>query len=358
LPGSSSLGGYSSRALPQRTINVHLARGQLNGIVEHPIFSDLYELYRFRLWNGGNNFRNDFMRDPFAQTASAELNVPFSDNNLAIKFINGEFWGFTTMREHTSNRQFISTRLGIDIDNVAIMDRTTAEHVPRRTDLVIEGDEAVVLKLYNELIDFLKSHNMASDYARERLFNEFFCQYNFMDYLIINTFFNNSDWPHNNIRFFRAITPDPSSQNPYNDGRWRFILHDMDMAPNIGDGRISEDRFRRLYEFHPNLQDMELWLNYAFLVFNNPSFASQFKERALYVLEMHFTQDQLLALHDEFTIRYIPLLPEMYSRFPITYTVDASIDNFNTCSAQLRRFILNRENYYREHLNALVERVR
>jgi len=30
---------------------------------------------------------------------------------------------------------------------------------------------------------------------------------------------------------YRAINPYPSSDNSYNDGKWRFILHDMDHAP-------------------------------------------------------------------------------------------------------------------------------
>jgi len=359
MPGSSSLGGNSTRSNAQRTINVHLARGQLDGFIEHPIFPGLYELYRFRLWNGGNNFREDFFRDTFAQTSSVGLNVQGSDNQLAIKFINGEFWGFTSIREHTSNRHFINTRFGIDIDNVAIIDRSHIRVFARDSiDSVVEGDEAVVLALYDEFARFLRRNDMASDYARERLFNEFLCKYNFMDYIIANTFFYNRDWPQNNVRFFRAITPDANSPNPYNDGRWRFILHDMDLAPRTGEPQYTYSRFSYVYRPRRRANDQNLWLNYAFRVFDNPSFAEQFRERALYVLENHFTQDQLLTLHDEFIMQYNPLLLEMYNRFPVRGSVDESIDNFNTQSLQLRTFLINREYYYRKQLDALVERAR
>jgi len=358
LPGSSSLGGRGSRGHAQRTINVHLTRGQLDANVEHPIFPGLYETYRFRLWNGGNNFNRDFMRDPLAQTASAGLTLPFSDNRLAIKFINGEFWGFTSMREHTSNRHFVSTRLGVDINNVAIIDRNVAETTFGRYDLIIEGDEAIVRELFKELTDFLLSYDMTSDYAREHLFEKFFCQYNFMDYLIANTFFNNIDWPHNNVRFFRAIEPDPNSPNPYNDGRWRFILHDMDLAPDSIRPGYDESRFFHLYYlYYPYTDKRELWLNYAFLVFNNPTFAKQFRERAIYVLDNHYTQRQLINLHNEFTMSYFPLLLEMYNRFAYLGTVDAALRNFTTHWFQLRMFLTNREYHYRKQLDALVERV-
>ena len=358
LPGSSSLGGWGSRGYAQRTINVHLARGQLDGLIEHPIFPGLYELYRFRLWNGGNNFTRDFMRDPFAQTASAGLSVPFSDNRLAIKFINGEFWGFTSIREHTSNRHFVSTRTGIDMDNVALMDRNIIGYSINRYDIVADGDEDVVLALHAELIEFLTSHDMSSDYARQRLFEEFFCQYNFMDYLISNTFFNNYDWPHNNVRFFRAITPDINSPNPYDDGRWRFIFHDMDLAPFIGGWRYAESRFPYLYELHYDVYNSDyMLLNHAFLVFNNPTFAEQFRERALYALDNHFTQIQLLSLHNEFTENYFILLPEMYNRFSYKGSVDEDMSNFITHWLQLREFLTKREYYYRKQLDELVERL-
>jgi len=359
LLGSSSLGGWGSRALAQRTINVHFARGELDGIITHPVFPGFYELYRFRLWNGGSVFQADFMRDPFAQTASAGLNVPFSDNNLAIKFINGEFWGFTTIREHTSNRQFVSTRTGISMDNIAVMDRGVIRHEggARRGDIVADGNEAVVLRLYAELAEFVRSHDMSTDYARERLFAEFFCQYNFMDYLIANTFFHNTDWISNNVRFFRAITPEPNSQNPYNDGRWRFIFHDMDYAPRPGAPNYTESRFSHLYNLDRHVHPWELWLNYAFLVFNNRVFVEQFIERANYVLENHYSQEQLLALHDEFTMRYMPLLPEMYNRFAIGGSIDSAIENFHTHWLQLRQFLINREYHYRRRLDWLLERL-
>jgi len=357
LPGSSSLGGFSSRANAQRTINVHFARGELDGVITHPIFPELYELYRFRLWNSGNGFISDFMRDPFAQTASIGLNVPFADNNLAIKFVNGEFWGFTTIREHTSNRHFVSTRFEIEARNVAIIDRNAMASRAGRFDSVAEGNEATVMALYNELAEFLMSNDMASDYARERLFDEFFCQYNFMDYLIVNTFFNNSDWPHNNVRLFRAITPNLDSANSYNDGRWRFILHDMDFAPRPDSPRYTESRFPYLYRLHYRVYEWELWLNYAFLVLNNPTFAQQFRERAIYVLDNHFDQETLLALHDEFILQYEPLLPEMYNRFAIRVSVSSSIDNFYRNRDQLRYFLTNREYHYRKQLDALIDRL-
>ena len=353
LPGSSQLGGTGTRGNSQRTINVHLSRGELDGVVTHSVFPGLDELYRFRLWNGGNAFSRDHMRDPFAQTASEGLNVLRSDYRLAIKFVNGEFWGFTNLREHTSNAHFVVTRLGLgsEYNNIALVSRSW-KHVDGKQhffDEIEEGEEDVVWGLYNEIVEFVKSHDLSTDYARERLFSEFFCQENFMDYLIVNTFFDNADWPHNNVRLFRVIEPHLTSSSPYSDGRWRFILHDIDSA-GVSIGR---NRFPSLYRGESH----ELPFNDIFLVFNNRKFVEQFRERALYVLDNQFQRDRLAALHSEFVVQYLPLLPEMYNRFPIHGNVERSMVNFNNNWINLANFLTSRDEHYRSQLDALLKRV-
>ena len=201
---------------------------------------------------------------------------------------------------------------------------------------------------------------MSTDYAVERVFNEFFCKENFIDYLIVQTFFAVTDWPHNNTRMFRAITPNIDSDNPYNDGRWRFVFHDLDSAGSNPD----VDLFPRLYNLHidhphhtQTSQRGWLQFNHIYKVFNNPGFTEVFVERALYVLDNYLYQDRLFDIHNEFTMRYMPLLPEMYNRFARGGTQSSAIANFHTHWLQLRRFIMVRDNIYREQLNTLLERL-
>lgn len=372
--GSTRLGGNSSRLQPLITLNAHLSRGDLDGVITHPIFDGLDRLYRFRLWNGGQTFWTDHMRDPFAQTASRNLNVLFSDTQLAIKFINGEFWGFTNIREHTSNAHFVHTRTGLDFGNITIFDRGWHHHdgnwpIGQRGDLLVKdaleaGSTAISWQLYHQLRDFAMSYDFTTDAAVARLFDEFFCKDNFMDYIIANTFFASTDWGFNNMRFFRAINPNPNHPNPYNDGRWRFILHDMDSA--LWTGWIEESLHNRNLDMFNFLDPQANYnaeriinkafeFNYIFDIFKNPTFAETFRERAIYVLEEHFRQDMLLELLDEFTAMYQPLLYDMYNRFVIQGTPSNTMDSFFEHNRRLREFILHREDIYRRHLDGMVE---
>ncbi|MCL2522269.1 MAG: CotH kinase family protein [Erysipelotrichales bacterium] len=357
LPGSTSLGGSGTRAYPQRTLNVHLARGELNGAITHPIFEGNNDVRRFRLWNGGNSFWWNHMRDPFAQKASSELNVPYAESNLVIKFVNGEFWGFSTMREHTNNNDFAETRLDMERGNVAILSASLRFLSPNPYHFeyyfdVDEGNETIALTLFSELVTFVSNNDLSLDENRRILFEKYFCEDNFIDYLIANTFFNNIDWPHNNIRLFRAINPDESSDNPNNDGRWRFILHDMDYTVSL-QNRPNDTRFWNLLNKVRYADDF----NYIFYVFNNRAFVEKFRERALYVLETDFDLVRLLNLHESFLDRYVPLLEEMYNRFPTHGSVAASIANFNRHKNHVIYFLTHRHEHYINQLNNLIERL-
>jgi len=349
LPGSSSLGGQWSRAHEQRTINVHLSRGELNGVITYPIFENLDELYRVRLWNGGNAFTQYLIaKDNFAQTASSDLNVLFSGCQLAIKFINGEFWGFTVLREHTSNEDFIVTRTGLDRGNVLIVDRGTGLY------RLHEGNENLADLFLDELVSFATQADMSTDEAREQLFDEFFDQENFIDYIIANTFFLNNDWLHHNVRLFRAVIP--SSNNLFGDGKWRYILHDMDHAPGV------EWWIEPVVWSEPSASNFSLLYSatgakYHLQIFNNPAFVQKFVDRAHYVLVHYFYVERLYSLHNEFLEAYRPLLVDMYERFRVCGSVQNSLDFFELNAQKLTEFINRREYYYRQQLDYLLGRV-
>jgi len=346
--------------MSQRTLNVHLARGSLNNTITHPVFEDLDEVTRFRLWNGGQSAFFDYVRDPFMQKASKDLNVLYSDSRVAIKFINGEFWGFTQIREHTSNEFFVNSRAGVALGNIAIMDSNVPYnyhagnfplHANSQWTHEVEAGGNRARTLYNELIAFIEAHDLSTDYARERLFNEFFCQYNFMDYIIANLFFVNADWVINNIRYFRATVPVDDS-NPYNDGRWRFIMHDLDWALLCLEGAG--------FDVMEWLLEARRWTLYGasfskvFSVGNNPAFAISLRERALEILEKYFYSDRLVGLYTQFIGRVNPLIIHHYNRFPVIFATpnEAALENTRVLQA-----LASRQVSFRQELDYFVTRL-
>ncbi|MCL2139451.1 MAG: CotH kinase family protein [Treponema sp.] len=380
LPGSTSLGASFSRANAQRTFNVHLRRGSLNGTITWPIFegSRPEGIYRFRLWNGGNNFvgprdwsfGSDHFRDAFAQKSAAQLNVPYSESSLAIMFIDGEYWGFTQFRQQTDNAAFAEDRLGMTADNIVIMDRGALES-GGHSDLVEEGNITTGMNLYNELLSFVNANfsggGAPSNNAVEELFDTYFDKANFIDYHIVNTFYNNTDWPQNNVRFWRAITP-KTDGNPNNDGKWRFTLHDIDYAANgiVWAFGNSDDtnyaggsRFDKLKNPEITNGDRGPELNRMLRVFNNQGFVDEFTVRAKYVLEEYFTSAKTIPLYDAWLARFTPLLDDMYERWSINSGDSLAAgrtttrNSFNKTTSNVKFFLNNRGPIYLGQLNDL-----
>lgn len=298
------------------------------------------------------------MRDPFVQKAAylANMNVIHADYRLAIKFINGEFWGFTTIREHTSNNHFTYSRLDITPrNNASILNATWYPDLHSEVEESAGGRTEIA---YAKLYDFVRNNDLSLDLNRQKLFEDFFCEENFIDYLIANTFFSNKDWPFVNVRLVRAAEPDSSSDSRYMDGLWRFILHDMDSAMQ------STGFFGRPVDYNPfiRLLDPSLLLyrhqgttySYLFTVLRNLTFAQRVRDRGIELLEIGLMEERLVALLDYFVAERISLLEEHYNRFSTMGGVDVSMQNWYSYVEESYQFITSRHTYYRSHLEQLV----
>jgi hypothetical protein len=362
MPGWTWLGGAASRPNAQRTFNVNVARGALSGEIMHPIFEDVDSFTRFRLWNGGNSFRTDHLRDPFAQRASRDMEVLYSESKLMMKFINGEFWGFTTMREHTSNVAYLGPKTGIADNNIALLDGSWTNGEPSGFEVEEGGWRA--REAFDELVAFLTTADLKTDEGRARLFDEFFCEDNFIDNLIVRSFWDDWDFGVNNTRIYRAMNRpwrnvDPNPSNKYTDGKWRFILHDMDHSVRVlGVPPYSQPRDSRLFpRLYPDVAHggSQVFRN-VWRVLNNTAFAEKLRERAVEVMENHYTTEKLVALHQEFVDARRPLLNEMYNRFPTHGNIFRSRANFNRHVRGVNNFLHTRHEHYLSILDYIVER--
>ena len=118
------------------------------------------------------------------------------------EFINGQFKGIVNMRE-TNNDKFVDANFGYDDDEIDYFENF---------DWKI-GDEDVwdrIVKLSGQINDA-----GAYDELQKLLDIDVFC-----NYMAVELFLGNNDWPDNNIKAFRSR----------NDGRYRFISFDLDYA--------------------------------------------------------------------------------------------------------------------------------
>ncbi|MCD6333515.1 MAG: CotH kinase family protein, partial [Bacteroidales bacterium] len=155
----------------------------------------------------GNDWASTMMADGMMNTVIAgQMDIDYSAYRPAILFLNGEYWGIQNIREKIGD-DYIEENHGFNKDNLDLISLMND---------VREGD----LTAYNELLDFVKNHDLSDPDAYAHVKSLVDIQ-EYINYIATEVFYANYDWPGGNIKFWR-----PRIQN----GVWRWILKDLDLS--------------------------------------------------------------------------------------------------------------------------------
>lgn len=180
------------------------------------------------LRNGGNDNNFGKLRDPLIQTLASDRHFDTQQSTPCVVFLDGEYWGLYAITEdYTDN--YIETNYGVDKDNVVIVKRGEID----------EGEDEDIA-LYEELYDFVTSHDMSKDiyYAQAA---EMIDLPGFLDYVALSLYVDNHDslFEDNNWSVWRVREADGAT--PWSDGKWRFLLYDTEYSSGIYDGGAGFD---------------------------------------------------------------------------------------------------------------------
>ncbi|MBT4714006.1 MAG: T9SS type A sorting domain-containing protein [Candidatus Marinimicrobia bacterium] len=206
--GAKIFGGWS-RGNPQRSISL-FARGRYGtGKFQYPFFSDLnidsFEAMVLR--NSGNDWNMSGYRDGFMTGLVDEVDLEKQAFQPVEVYFNGEYWGIYNLREKV-NEHFLASHHDIDSDDVDLLGFDGSE--------VINGENTHYLDLLNYVNNNALNSEADFEYVQDRVDIR-----NFIDYQLSQIYYDNQDWPGNNIKFWRPRQP---------GGKWRWILYDTDFG--------------------------------------------------------------------------------------------------------------------------------
>ena len=233
------LGGGWSKGFPQRTLNLNFKKdenGDKNEKVTTNIFGerkqcgnpskDLKNHIRFRLHNGGNCFEQwSGFNDAILQRAMFGTDVATTAYRPCLVYLNGEYWGLMAMREHYCD-YYIKQNYGVDDDNVTMFEV--------KGDIIYDDGDENGQAYINQLKSFLEDSrfNSSNEATVEAAYAELCGMVDMdslVDALIPELYCCNWDYVgnFNNLKMWRAME---TSDKKYEDGKWRFCLHDTDFA--------------------------------------------------------------------------------------------------------------------------------
>ena len=216
--GIKIFGGWS-RANDQRSLSI-FARGQYGtSEMEYPFFDTLnYDKFQaIVLRNSGNDWLKNHIKDISLTSLMEGSGLDYQAFNPVATYLNGVYWGMYNMREKT-NEHMLASKHNVNADDITLLEGNSQ---------VIEGSN----EEYIELINYVENTDLTSD-ANFKYVSDRVDISNYALYQVTQIFFNNTDWPGNNIKFWN-----------HPEGKWRWILYDTDFGfgPHWNTSNYHED---------------------------------------------------------------------------------------------------------------------
>ena len=255
--------GNYSRIVPQKSFNIYAKKKYGKATIDTDILKDNYDINgklitSYKKLSLRGIYDDSRIRDVIGRNLFySRENLVSLDTTIAVMFLDGEYWGAYLIQEKLSDDFFEANYL-IPSKNISLIKDNENE----------DGPEEEVVKFKEFCKDYIKK-----DLRNEKIYEEVKNYIN-VDSLIelyaSEIYISNSDWPGKNDGEFRNIG-DKIEGNEYSDGKWRFIVVDLDYSMNLSS--VSVDRFNYSYNLRDQAEIIPLFFD---LLKNNSNFQHKF----------------------------------------------------------------------------------
>ena len=333
--------GAASRASAQKSFNVYARKEYGKAEFDYDFFDGkatkkkngktITSFDGITLRNGGNDNGAAFFRDSINQALVGDRDMAVQTTSECLVFLDGEFWGIYQIMERVSD-DFLKSHFGIEKDSAAIIKNGELE----------EGTDAD-LNDWNQLMQTCASSDMSNAQNYAQLCEKLDIQ-SYIDYFAAQIYWNNSDWPQNNLAVWRASVPEEG--NPYADGKWRMFLFDTEFSTGLygTTTTVNTNAFERIAK--ENKPACQMFTN----LLKNEEFSEQFAVTLMDLANENFKQentDSVISYYDSFRQQIVATL----KRYGAGQGFGGSAENtYSSAVDTVKSFFSQRKNSVIEHM--------
>jgi hypothetical protein len=330
VPAGVRIHGHASRSFEKKSLRLYFRATYGAARLTYPLFGAAppVSFNRLVLHSGGQDesifpmWNWTLMRNRLADRLATNIGLNATRSRPVLLFINGEVWGIYHVRERIDDDFFADT-FGIRSADVLDAPDSALEEV-------VAGDR----DHWQSLQHFLEDHSLVEPDAYAYVAGQVDLD-SLMDYMILNIYGANANWPYHNVNQFRARVP---------GGRWQWIVWDSDHAygDNPQGSHVDFDLIRFLLdERHPETggRDTLLWRR----LMENPDFRARFLARMAYLLNTELSPSAVVAQIDALAAELAPNIHYEVARWAASDTWVTNVD-------QLRDFARRRPDALRRHV--------
>ena len=315
--------GNFSRTHPQKSFRLIARGGYGEGSIEHAFFDDV-ESDSFKtllLRNSGNDYLYANCRDPLVHLVTEGTDIDDQAYRPALVYLNGEYWGLMGLRERV-DEDYLENHYDVDPDRVDLLEFGGS---------VVEGSS----DHYFEMLQYATANDLSDD-AHFAVIESMMDTHNYAKYVAQQVWCNNTDWPQNNIKFWRPQGP---------DGRWRWILYDTDFGLGLWGGPATNNALGRLF-------DECQWYNVLFVnLMENEAFRDEFICVFADLMNTKQSATNVLSIVDEVESALIQDMPSHLAKWGGNYS------SWQGNMFAIRNFAANRVQNCRNHVRSQFDHV-
>lgn len=300
--------------------------------------NELKKYDKVTLRSGGNDSVLHF-RDAFIHDLAKDTGIDYMASHPYLLFINGEFWGMYLLREKPDS-YYIQSHYGIDEANVSVIKNGG-----------LESGSIRAVGAYVEFCRWAATADMTIEENYQKFCEQMDVQ-SFMDYIAIETYVNNSDWASgylNNWMVWRSDIIDP--KNPKADGKWRYILYDLDISCGLHGSTDTSYSHDSLSKNRTSSQDYNL-PGILINLCKNKEFLDAFYNNYLSIIDNCFNAEKVETLLNTYTASYKEATLATHKRF----SNSSAILNYDRETKNLLTFFKKRPEYAKQYLDSFCQK--
>ena len=322
------IGGACSRNQPQKSFVVKARDKFGKKTIDEKLFTakESESYGGFMLRNSGNDFNVTMFRDAFMQQLpQGQMDIDYMAYQPTIFYLNGAYWGIQNMREKI-DADYIESNFGIDKDDVDLLETGGNP---------IEGTN----ERYAIFMDSLATKVNRAAPATMAFIERYIDVQEYLNYLSTEIYVCNTDWPGNNVKFWRQRS---------NNGKFRWILWDTDFGFALYTGSSWATHPTLNFASDPN--SGVGWPNPPWatlqlrLLMDNPIFKARFAQTLTTAMNTTFHPTRVNQIITEFQNRITAEMPYHKQRW------GGNIGDWNYELQRLRDFAVARHAYMQQHV--------
>ena len=311
LDAGMEIQGGISRIFPKKSLRIEAKASYGADAIEYQVFPDKpVDSFRHLLLRSSSEDQFETLfRDALGATLVDVTTLDRQAYRPVVLFINDQYWGIYDLRE-VATEEYIQDTYGYDEDEIDVIENASGEY----------GVRAGTADHFIDFVNFVINNDLAVPANYDTLKTMADVE-NMLDYFAAEIFLGNTDWPGNNIRYWRPRAA---------GGKWRILLFDLDNGIRLENifhdtlGYATNGTPRGLEYSHNEPEDT--FLLRALL--RNPEFVTEFIRRLDDMGNIVFSPARVGDTIQRFMVGLWPEMPRQIDRWWTNAGMGLSMDTW------------------------------